>query len=198
MIIDFHSHILPGIDDGSRSVEESMELLQAEADQGIRTVIATPHFYAHHDSPERFLEKRSRAEAMLREATAHRSDLPEVYSGAEVYFFPGISDSELLSLLTIDSKRCILLEMPQAPWTEAMFREIEGISVKQGIMPIIAHIDRYIRPFKTYGIPERLSELPVLVQANASFFLHRSTRRMALKMLKENKISWTFLAYLHW
>ena len=69
-----------------------------------------------------------------------------------------------------------------------MYRELEGICVKQGLIPVIAHVDRYIRPFKTYGIPERLKELPVFVQANAEFFLDRSTRRMALRMLKTDQI----------
>lgn len=69
-----------------------------------------------------------------------------------------------------------------------MYREIEDIRAKQGITPIIAHVDRYIGPFKTYRIPERLEQLPVLVQANAGFFLHGSTRRMALRMLRNDQI----------
>jgi protein-tyrosine phosphatase len=78
--------------------------------------------------------------------------------------------------------------MPQSPWKESHFRELEGIYTKHGLTPIIAHIDRYIRPFHTYGIPERLEQLPVLVQANASFFLKNSTRSMAMKMLRKNRI----------
>ena len=67
-IIDFHSHILPGIDDGSRSVEESIALLQKEAEQGISHVVATPHFYPQLDTPERFLKRRAEAEAALRDS----------------------------------------------------------------------------------------------------------------------------------
>ena len=69
-----------------------------------------------------------------------------------------------------------------------MYRELEGIREKQGLTPIIAHVDRYIRPFHTYKIPARLEKLPVLVQANASFFLERGTRGMALKMLRAGQI----------
>ena len=68
MVTDFHSHILPGVDDGSSSLEQSLQMLRMEAEQGIRHVVATPHFYARYDAPETFLEKRSRAEALLREA----------------------------------------------------------------------------------------------------------------------------------
>ena len=187
-IIDFHSHILPGIDDGSASAAESLAMLREMADQGIRYVMATPHFYARHDSPEEFLRQRAEAEAALRQAMAEHPGLPEVGVGAEVYFYPGISDSEILQRLTLAGTRYILVEMPHAPWSEAMYRELEGIYRKQGLIPLMAHVDRYISPFRTYGIPERLTELPVLVQANASFFNDRMTRGMAMKLLREEKI----------
>lgn len=45
-MIDFHTHILPGIDDGSRSVEMTMQMLNAETEQGVTGIVATPHFYA--------------------------------------------------------------------------------------------------------------------------------------------------------
>ena len=187
-IVDFHSHILPRIDDGSASLEESIAMLRMEAEQGIHHVVATPHFYPQHNHPESFLRRRREVEMRLREEMARHSGLPEVSVGAEVYFFSGISESDVLQQLTIGSKRCILLEMPQSPWTEAMYRELEQIPARQGLTPIMAHVDRYIGPFRTFGIPERLAELPVLVQANASFFLRRSTARMALRMLKEDRI----------
>lgn len=186
--VDFHSHILPGIDDGSKTAEESIAMLTMAAEQGIRCVVATPHFYPGYDRPERFLENRARAEAELREAMKDRQNLPEVIVGAEVYFFRGISQSELLPELTIQGKRCILLEMPPAPWSEDIYRELEEIWNKWGVTPIIAHIDRYIAPFRTDGIPERLSRLPVLVQANAEFFLGKFTGPMALRMLKKDQI----------
>lgn len=188
MVMDFHSHILPGIDDGSDSLTSSIAMLRMEAEQGIRRVAATPHFYPNHDSPERFLRRRREAELRLREELEKYPGLPEILVGAEVYFFPGMSDSDILPELTLAGSDLLLLEMPQAPWTEAMYREMEGIRDKQGITPLIAHVDRYIRPFRTHGIPERLTEMPVLVQANASFFLRSQTRSMALRMLKKGQI----------
>lgn len=187
-IIDFHSHILPEIDDGSASVEQSIQMLRMEAEQGIEHVIATPHFYAKYDTPENFLAKRKEAEARLREEMAKHEGLPQLSVGAEVYFFSGIADSDALRGLTIEKKGCIIIEMPQLPWTESMYREIEGIAYKQGITPIIAHIDRYVRPFQNAGMMSRLEDLPVLVQANASFFLHSCTRRTALRFLREDRI----------
>lgn len=187
-LVDFHSHVLPGIDDGSASVEESIEMLRMEARQGVECVVATPHFYANHDNPEQFLARRNEAEAELREAMAKIDGLPELEVGAEVYYFSGISDSDILKGLTISKKRCILIEMPQPPWTDRMYQELEDINRKQGLIPIIAHVDRYIRPFCTYGIPKRLNEMGLYVQANASFFVQRSTARLAMKMLKNDQI----------
>lgn len=187
-VTDFHSHILPGIDDGSASVEESIAMLRMEAEQGIRRVMATPHFYAGHDSPDRFLKKRDRSEAQLRTEMAKHGGLPEILVGAEVYFFRGMSESEILPQLTIREKHCILIEMPPAPWPEDFVRELENIYERRGIVPIIAHIDRYIGPLRTYGLPRRLAELPILVQANGSFFLERSTSAMAMRMLMADQI----------
>lgn len=187
-VTDFHSHILPGIDDGSGSVEESIALLRMEAEQGIRHVIATPHFYPQYDDPDAFLERRAKAESRLREEMARQTGLPQVSLGAEVYFFRGISESEALPLLTISEKKCIMIEMPPMPWTEDMYRELEAIYHQRGIMPIVAHIDRYIRPWRDHGVLRRLAQLPVLVQANGDFFLEKRTAAMAMRLLKADQI----------
>ncbi len=54
MPIDFHTHILPGIDDGSRNVEMSLRMLAAQREQQVDEIVATPHFYAQKDSVEEF------------------------------------------------------------------------------------------------------------------------------------------------
>lgn len=69
-----------------------------------------------------------------------------------------------------------------------MYRELEAVRTKQGLIPIIAHVDRYISPFKTHAIPQHLAQIPVLVQANASFFLRPATASLAWKLLKADQI----------
>lgn len=188
MISDFHSHILPAVDDGSANVEESAALLGMMKEQGFSRVVATPHFYPGQDRPERFLARRQRALEQLRTHLGDAADLPEIILGAEVLYYPGMSDSDVLQKLTIGDSGYILVEMPVGVWADNMFRELKQIWEKQGLVPVIAHVDRYIGPFRTHGIPEKLEKLPVLVQANASFFLSRSTRSMALRMLKKGQI----------
>lgn len=187
-MIDFHTHVLPAIDDGSSSLEESLTMLKMEAEQGITHVVATPHFYAQQDRPEDFLTRRAEAEKRLRAAMETHPGMPQLSIGAEVHYFRGMGHSDAISELTISEKQCILIEMPQSAWTEEMYRELVEIRENFDLIPVIAHIDRYISPLRTHGIPQRLSQLPVLVQANASFFQRSSTRAMALKMLRKGQI----------
>ena len=188
MLTDFHSHILPGIDDGSSSVEESIALLRAEAEQGIKRVVATPHFFASRQTPLTFIERRDEAEAQLKAAISDMEGFPSLEVGAEVHFFRGMSESELLPMLTIRGTNAILIEMPPAPWTETMFSELEEIWHKRRLIPILAHIERYISPLKARAIFRRLTEMPLLIQSNADFFVERSTSGLAIKLLKEDKI----------
>ena len=58
---DFHSHILPGIDDGSKSIEESLEMLALSYGSGVRRMVATPHFYPRHQNPDSFVLERAEA-----------------------------------------------------------------------------------------------------------------------------------------
>ena len=188
MVTDFHSHVLPEIDDGSQSLEESLKLLRMEAEQGIRQVVATPHFYGHRDTLEGFLSRREAATTQLKQAIKTEADLPQVLVAAEVYYFNGISETSVLKDLTVEGTDCVLIEMPMQEWTESMYREIARIPERQGLQPIIAHIDRYIRPFRRNSHVAKMEQLPVWIQANGEFFLNRMTQSMALRMLKGERI----------
>lgn len=186
MLTDFHSHILPGIDDGSRDPAESLAMLRQISRQGIGRVVLTPHFYPNHSTPERFLDRREKAWQLLQEHL--EPELPHLEVGAEVHFYPHMSHSEELRKLTIGDTSCILIEMPSTKWTPQMYRELERIHTNLGLTPVIAHVDRYLGRFSDHGIPKQLSQLPVYVQANAEFFLERRTAPKALQMLKRGQI----------
>jgi len=187
-IIDFHSHILPGIDDGSASLKMSLSMLAREAKQGIHEVVATPHFYANHDTPEAFLARREEAYHVLTEATAGKEGVPTLHLGAEVAFFRGMSESNALESLKIGKTRYILVELPMGTWYNSIWEELCAIREKQGLIPIIAHVDRYLAPLQVERLMRELEELPVLLQANIGFFLRRNTARLALKLLKQGRI----------
>ena len=134
------------------------------------------------------MQKRRDAEQKLRTAISSLSDLPTLCIGAEVHFFEGISDCEFLRDMAIEGTDCVLVEMPMKQWSERNLQELMGIRQKLKLTPIIAHVDRYISPFNSHGIPDQLATLPVYVQANANFFIKKTTRRYALKLLSQDKI----------
>lgn len=184
-MLDFHSHFLPGIDDGSDSVETSIAMLNAWKSQGITDICATPHFYAEQNNPAKFIARRNYAFRRVQEATGN--NLPNIRLGAEVLYFDGISRYEGLHDLCLEGTDLLLLEMPFRTWTSHMIEEVGIIASTTGIMPVTAHIERYLdQPRKL--VKEFLS-LNIFIQSNAEFFLDRRTQRQALKMLKKGVIT---------
>ncbi len=184
---DFHTHILPSLDDGSVSVEQSLQMLRMEAQAGVKRVVLTPHFYPHESSISEFLQEREQAYNRLIDGIKDVPGLPELYLGAEVYFYRGMAASEDLRQLTIAGSPYILIEMPFGRWTEGMYEELDAIC-RRGMRPIIAHLDRYITPFRTFGIPEKLAQIPALVQMNSEALQSFWMRRMFIKYLKKDMV----------
>ncbi len=184
-MIDFHSHFLPRMDDGSSSVEESLEMLRSSLEQGVTVMAATPHFYAFREDPDSFLERRAAAFAKLPLADAPH---PKLLLGAEVYYFDGMSHSESLRRLTLEGTRYILIEMPFSRWSEHMVDEVLRLRDRLRLKPYLAHIERYLHAQRGTGYIDRFLQEGMLIQCNAEFFLTRSTVRKALKMLRNGQI----------
>ncbi len=183
-MLDFHSHILPEIDDGAQSVEESIAMLSMLKEQGVNTVALTSHYLAMDESPEMFLERRAQSFEILKNAIDNKQlDLPKLMLGAEVYYYPGICKMEELSTLTLEGTNLLLLEMPMVRWSEYTIRELEELYGNTGIRIVIAHIERCM-DYQKKGTLERLFNSGVATQVNASFFISKRTRRKALKMFK--------------
>lgn len=188
LVTDFHTHILPEIDDGSRSVEESVEMIHSQLHQGVKNIFLTPHFCGKLSYPEDFLEKRRNSFERLKSAIAHDGQQPNFVLGAEVEFCPRMSQWEQLSLLTLGNTDYILIEMPAIRWTDEIFDELRAINIKRGLIPILAHLERYLPLLGINRFMKTLSELPALLQVNCSFFNEKRTRNLALKLLREQKI----------
>ncbi|MBQ8057816.1 MAG: capsular polysaccharide biosynthesis protein [Ruminococcus sp.] len=187
-MIDFHSHILPEIDDGAQSVEESLEMLRMLKSQGVNTVCLTPHYLAMDESPDEFLVRREEAFKKLKSAINESDEeFQTLLLGAEVYYYPGICKMEELKKLTLDGTDLLLLEMPMASFGEFAIREIEELTQSSQVQVVIAHIERCIK-FQKKGTLERLLDCGVMFQVNASFFNSRKTKRKALNMFKEGTI----------
>ena len=183
-MIDFHSHVLPRVDDGSKSIAESIAMLRSMKAQGVTKVIATPHFLANHESIDSFISRRNRAYEALMEQEPNG---PEISLGAEIKYYDGISRLPDLKKLRINDSRLLLLEMPFDRWTEYAVREIIDIAGRGKITLVLAHIDRYVNMQKGDTLT-RLLENGVLFQANTSYFTNCFTKHRALKMLMTGQI----------
>ncbi len=190
-MIDVHCHVLPGIDDGSRSVEMSLEMLHELKRQGVHKVIATPHFYPMSDSPEHFLKARNEAYLKLKEHLD--DDCPEMALGAEVMYFEGISRYEGLRDFRVSGTKMLLLEMPFMPWTSRAIDEVIRLSASSDLIIMLAHIERYFRyqkrNFWERSIWEVFAENGILMQSNAEALLDKKTRRITIKNIKNGIVS---------
>ena len=203
MMIDFHTHVLPGIDDGSRDLEMSAGMIREEFLQGTQVIVATPHFYANRMAVSRFLDRRAQAfdeVCSWRAEQKDADDLPQLLTGAEVYYFQGMGRAEALPDLCIRktvqpgnagtrteagthtetdaaeaatvNTRTLLLEMPFEQWTQDVLRDVKEILHRQDLTVVLAHIERYIEFQKDRSIWEQVFDLPVIPQINAGSFLH--------------------------
>ena len=190
-VLDFHSHILPRVDDGSQSVEESVALLRMLSEQGVDLVAATPHFYADHSTPERFLEKREAAYGRLQEGLRADPSLsaPDIRLGAEVWYYPGVSRTKGIEALRLEGTKLLLLEMPMETWGQYTVREILDLNASGALTVVLAHIERYL-PLQSPDVWDLLLQNDVLFQVNASFFLSHRSRRKAMKLLRRGQIHW--------
>ena len=139
-MIDLHCHLLPGIDDGSKTFDESLAILQNAAREGITDIVITPHYVK---GTRYNIDNAAKAQLLseLRQKAAH---LPlNLYLGNEVFL-----DTELLPLIqsgqiaTLNNSRYLLLELP----LRAEVRQADQIIfelISAGYIPIIAHPERY-------------------------------------------------------
>ena len=186
-MIDFHTHILPGIDDGSKDIDMTEAMLEEEEKQSVELICATPHFYAHRMSFDDFLENRKAAADLTAELREKRPELPDILTGAEVYYFQGMGQAKRTRELCVTGTDTILVEMPFAQWKEDVLRDIEDLIYKQHLTVVIAHIERYYEFQKNKAIWDEVFDLPLTRQVNAGSFLKGWFKsRFVTKVLKEH------------
>ncbi|MBO5488274.1 MAG: capsular polysaccharide biosynthesis protein, partial [Eubacterium sp.] len=165
-MVDFHTHILPGIDDGSSSMDETRELLNMELENGVTQIVFTPHFYADQMSIKTFLAKRQAAYEQVMQEMKDDTRFEQFYLGAEVAYFPGMSKAEQLEVLCVQGTKVLLIEMPFAQWTEEVYRELAYIVEKRKLTVILVHLERYAEFQKKKKVWSKVLELPIHVQIN--------------------------------
>ena len=184
-MIDLHTHILPGVDDGSPDAATSAQMLALMQQQGVELLAATPHFYAWNDDPEAFLQRRQQGFDRLTEAGIHTD---RILPGAEVAYFDGMSKSQVLQQLQLGHTGLLLVEMPFRNWNDRIIRDICELPMQLNLQPVLAHVDRYAGRQQLPKYKDTLLANGVFFQCNADAFLKGWSSRRYFKMLAMGQI----------
>lgn len=189
-MIDFHTHILPFIDDGSKNIEESISMLKELSALGAERVLLSPHYYPDKERIETFSARRSKSCEQLALALKKESfSVPKLHVGAEVYLEPILLNNEDLSPLTIDmGGKFMVTELLYEPTVSATTESIlRQLIYSYDIVPIIAHIDRYPHLMKEKNLYSLL-EMGCVAQINVSSMENYFKRKKLLKYFKKGYI----------
>lgn len=140
-MIDLHCHILPGIDDGAKTLNDSISLLKAESAQGVKAVALTPHFDIQKMSIEDFCVMRSKSLESLKSSEEFKEINIKLKTGAEVYYSPTLYDTDLTPLC-FEGTDYILIELPVSSRPYELNSVMKNI-LNCGYIPILAHVERY-------------------------------------------------------
>ncbi len=184
-MIDFHTHILPQMDDGSESVEQSVKMLQVMCDYGVEAVVATPHFDLQLESIEDFLVRRSKAFSAL--LAVWDGSVP-IIPGAEVLYCGfSIHTVDGLDKLCFGNSRYLLIEPAIEYLGEAYYNDMMRLMSECNIVPVLAHIERYYYIGENRKWISRLRKEGAVLQMNAEAFLGWK-RRKALKLMDKESV----------
>ena len=184
---DIHSHILCGIDDGARTIDESINILDMLYKKGVTDIILTPHYIkgtkynvANREKFDLFIELKKKYSKI------------NLYLGSEVYI-----DSDLVELLkkgevaTLNNSKYLLVELPMSSEIKDLDSIIYDL-MKNGIVPIIAHPERYAYIQKDITYLDKFIDMGALLQGNyESLFgkFGKNSEKTLKKLLKKKYIS---------
>ncbi len=187
-MIDIHTHILPGIDDGSKNSEMSVQMLEKLREEGVTDVVLTPHFYASQNSVEKFLDRRQVSFEHLMAALENHPVGLRLHLGAEVLFMDSLDKVDGLGEMAIRGTKYLLLEMPFTKWSSRNLDTVYKIQCN-GFTPLIAHFERYIGFNGGLSEIRELKKMGCILQMNAESFQGFFTKRKSLKFFDEHLAS---------
>lgn len=183
--VDLHSHLIPGIDDGAKSMEESLQLIQALSDLGYKKLITTPHimYDAYRNSSDIIL---SGLELLRNEMSARNIDI-RIEAAAEYYL-----DEHFLKLLGANElmtfgSNYVLFETSYVARPYALHEHIYAI-LSHGYKPVLAHPERYLYLHDSYDEYRKIKEMGVLFQVNLNSLIGYYTNpvKKAAEWIVEN------------
>lgn len=187
-LVETHSHILPGIDDGAKDIETSMRMAYQLYKQGATKIIATPHYYSDQAPLADFIAKRDRALAVLCEKMP---ETVEIVPAAEVFITEYLFNNSDLSALSFGKESYILIEHPfSCEFNEKHFKRLETLMGDYNLTPILAHIERYPALMGDENKLDALIHMGCLTQTNirAVAELPLFQKRKLMKYIKDGKV----------
>lgn len=182
-MIDIHTHLVPGVDDGSPDLETSVKSFKSALDAGVDHLLLTPHYMKGQWDNTRAVVDR--AMPALQDALKSSGLSLTLHKGAEVMLQPGCADDIERDTLNIDDTKYVLVESDLNGFPmgiENMLYEI----VRKGYRPIMAHPERYLNVARRPNVCEDLMHREVLMQINAPSLLGRYGKEVM-------KTAWTLL-----
>ena len=197
-MIDTHSHILPGIDDGSRDIAESIAMVQKLVSQGVTDIIATPHYMdgTTFVSPRK---KNLKLLEELKQALVDEGVKVNLYLGNEIFIdekIPKLVKASKISPMA-DSKY-LLVELPlddEFPNYEGYLQDL----INCGFKVVLAHPERYTIIQENYEIVKNLSKMGVLMQCNVGSFVGRYGKqaKKTIKRMAKDKLIFMLGSDIH-
>lgn len=188
-MIDFHTHILPGIDDGSKNIEETFGLIQEAEKAGFNKIISTSH-YLEGFYESNHLDRRAWIDVLNSKLKEKKSNL-ELYLGSEIYISENIVHLlENGSASAINKTRYVLFEMPLNARPLNLYDMVFEM-IRYKYIPILAHPERYFFVQKDIELIYDLIQNGVLMQSNfGSFvgFYGTDIQKTAKELLQRNMI----------
>lgn len=187
-IIDIHTHILPGVDDGCRTIEDSIEVIKYLKGNGVTDIVLTSHYIENSNYSYNQIS-RSEIFTRLKEKT---QDLEvNLYLGNEIYLSDNVINLlERHEISTINNTKYMLVELPLTGYLNNLQNILCDLT-SYGIVPIIAHPERYDFLQKNFKRVRELLEFDCLIQCNIDSLTGkygRSAKRLMKKLLKNNLV----------
>lgn len=186
---DLHTHILPGIDDGAKSLEESIDILKKAFQNGVTDIVLTPHYIKDSIYSTNNKEKIKLMNQLKQEIKKQNLKL-NLFLGNEIYIDEDITSLMETEASTINNSKYILMELPLN--TKYLLLDEVLFQLKQKkLIPIIAHPERYSAYYKDFDFFARLQKNGCLFQGNIGSlygYYGQKSKKMLKKMLKKNMI----------
>ena len=191
-MIDFHNHVLPNVDDGPKTIEESMEMLKIAAKQGIRNIINTVHFQ-HPKMDGKNVEYSYLLEQVnnLQERLNEEKINIIIHLSAEVFYLPNLVEISKNPLVTLGNRKYMLIEFKSNIYPSGYEDEFYKLQLN-GITPIVAHPERYRFIQNDISILELWKNRGYLIQIDAGSVLGyfgKKTKTVSLKMIKNGFVN---------